>query len=999
MYFRVPYADGSTLCGPNVTSHEFSTDKNEPTCMVEQSLTVIWEHVSAAVKYNVYWAEVGYEDDPEYEEIGIVGNTATISNNDMYIDASKGYTDYMLNIVAVDSNGIEENSYYYIRILKSTIEAPVVISPYFATNDDGELPSFDDDLTITWNAVEGAVSYTVRIFDFYKDSYSELYSYEGITEATFEIPIDDLYEGGQFKLVVKAYDQYGNSMGSKYYFVVGEADYIGITVDNWNPSYEGGYKFTYVETIGAWTATASDSWIIVNTTSGTGADRVKISVTENPDSFARTGNVIFKNSNSGYAILSITQAANGSTNEGIVKITSPSQGDTVEKDVITVKWTCKYGYDYFNLILKDLTDNKVVYSENTIVNKYRQIPASYIKSGHTYQLTIEQYYQNVKNSESSIIFKVEGNVTPDYDDDLDDGDDFGNTGDSGNTGDNGNIGEEVEVCDHIIFKKVLADTEYTNLLKNTATHEGYYLYNKVCMICGVTFDSEKVEFAGESHYMNNGLYCDCGFTFTSAYSSWTATNNTENKVIVYQTPESITQYGYIHPSEEVKVLAECCGRYLIQYNLDNGSGVKHGYVNINSLGEKEIVYSIHIDCQYFDDDYNNMVVEKNTYYQIYIQNNLTNELFKYGTDGMVCVSSNEDIVTVGSSGTMVIRSTGTANIQLMKDGKVLDTVTVFGCVENSRITNYSATKDSELFSEGFAPNCRLRVFNYESMFVADKKWPGGGYYYVTFDVYNDVPTVFCVASFTSDGALVSDGKNIQQQLINGYSAGMLEEMIGAFVHIEDLFNGNLTKGETESGQTKTPVELKVPLGGYVDFLTLANSEYMIYANVFGGIVVTAMQTAEAWVEYIGLGTDDMDLDTMTFSEALLGKIKEDFGKSATQVIGDVIKLIMDTEDYMAMLTDIMGYLSNYLTLEDLFRVLMDCCNSSTREMIDSMLNKVAEKGLEAVLTKVPLANAIKGITDIIVSSLQFAVVLKDVAAMANITQDYLIIRYPTTPIY
>lgn len=418
-YFRVPYANGSTIHGPEVISHELSKDKKDPTCMVEQSLTITWDPVSAASTYNVYWAEVGYEDWPDYESIGQTATTVTIPSDCVYT-SSKGYTDFRLKIVAKDSNGIGETVYYYIRMLESTIEAPVVSSPKLPTDDEANLPSFDDDFTISWNAVAGAVSYRVRIYEFYDDGYEEIYTKEGITTTSFEIPLDELYMGGQFKLTVRAYDQYGNGKGSTYYFVVGDSDYVGLTVDNWNPSYEADYKYTFIETVGSWTAKTSASWITLSNTSGTGTTRIKVSVTENTDSFARVGNIVFTNANGGTAVFSITQAANGSSNTGIVQITSPSQGDTIEKDVVTVKWTCKYGYHYFNLTLTDLTDNKIVYTENTIVAKYCQIPERYIETGHTYQLTVGQYYNDTKNSEASIIFKVAGNSDSSDPDDEDD---------------------------------------------------------------------------------------------------------------------------------------------------------------------------------------------------------------------------------------------------------------------------------------------------------------------------------------------------------------------------------------------------------------------------------------------------------------------------------------------------------------------------------------------------------------------------------------------------
>ena len=61
---------------------------------------------------------------------------------------------------------------------------------------------------------------------------------------------------------------------------------------------------------------------------------------------------------------------------------------------------------------------------------------------------------------------------------------------------------------------------------------------------------------------------------------------------------------------------------------------------------------------------------------------------------------------------MVIRGTGSSIVTLMQGEEVVDQLVVYGCLENSRITNYSAIRDSELYAEGIAINCRLNMFNY-----------------------------------------------------------------------------------------------------------------------------------------------------------------------------------------------------------------------------------------------------------------------------------------------
>ena len=276
------------------------------------------------------------------------------------------------------------------------------------------------------------------------------------------------------------------------------------------------------------------------------------------------------------------------------------------------------------------------------------------------------------------------------------------------------------------------------------------------------------------------------------------------------------------------------------------------------------------------------------------------------------------------------------------------------------------------------------------MFIGDDSWPGGGYYIVSFDVYNDVPTIFCVASFDSNGQIV------EQELIDGYSGGMTDEMVSAFIHFGDLFNGKMIGGESEAYQTKTSVTLTVPMGGYIDFLTLNNSQYMIYTNVLSGIVVSAMETAEAWVDFVKVASTDIDLDKMKFADRLLKEICENMEKSTDEIIDEIIELVIEADDYAALVTDLMGFIGNCgITMEDLFETLSECCNSVAKDLIMNML----DGGIDLALIAVPPAKVIKKFTDAFVASLEYAIVIKDIASMASSSNDFLVIVYPARQIY
>ena len=573
LYFRVPYANGTDLYGPKITSHDFSKDSADPTSVVEQALTIMWESVSAAVSYDVIWCEVG-DKDAEFEVKNIKTNTVTIPYE--FVDARNNFTDYTLTIIANADGEAWEESMYYVRVVKSAVEAPVIFSPTLANKEDRILPSFDDVFTIKWNAVEGAAYYRVRVWACVDDDYYECYSEDHITSTSLVLPMDELYLGGIFRITIRAYDNYGgSSKTNEYFFQLGDSDYIGLSLDNWNPTPESSHKYISLTTVGAWTAKTSASWITLDKTSGTGIERLKVTVSENTDKSARSGYVTFTNADGGVAILSITQSYTS-----VIEITSPQQGAILDRDVVTVKWTCKYGYHYFNLTLKDLTTNEDVYVENNIVAKYQQIPAKYFEQGHTYQVTIGQYYDYQKHSEASIVFKIDGDIIPP------DGNNGSTGGDAGNN--DGDISEGTPgVCNHTIYEDVYSKTIWVNnTIKTKPTHSYYEIYRRICQECGDNIGDVQGELIpNEEHEFNPSGVCSCGtIDGLTNYASWRGINASRKKIYVYETPYSTdTSYGQLFIDEEVIVLGSKAGRYLVEYQVTSTGATKQGYVNTNAI--------------------------------------------------------------------------------------------------------------------------------------------------------------------------------------------------------------------------------------------------------------------------------------------------------------------------------------------------------------------------------------------------------------------------------
>ena len=394
------------LTEPQITSHDFSKDPDDPTVIVEQALTIMWDAVPNASLYNVYLAEVGYESSPDFEIKGLTELTVTIPKDDA--SAWGEYTDYRLKLVVKDSYGNVEISYYYIRVTKSTITAPVVSSPALATDDEDDLPSFYDDFTVAWSEVESAVSYRVRIYAFENDDYEMIYEQEGITDTSLVIPLDELYAGGRFKMVVRATDAYGNSKGSSYYFIVGDKDHIELTVDSWSPAYDDTHKYSYVLTVGDWTATPSAAWISVDAESGTGATYVKINVTKNTGDSIRSGYVTFTNEWGKTVSLMITQGAINAAQTDLIQIITPALNESVAEEDLSVTWSVKYGYAYFEVDLIDLATEQTVYHASNIILKQYQIPAEYLEQGHSYCLVVSIFnYDETKGAEARTIFCVE----------------------------------------------------------------------------------------------------------------------------------------------------------------------------------------------------------------------------------------------------------------------------------------------------------------------------------------------------------------------------------------------------------------------------------------------------------------------------------------------------------------------------------------------------------------------------------------------------------------
>ena len=231
------------------------------------------------------------------------------------------------NSLELDSNNTGEIRYgsvqFYSGLYTKTItiaQAPMIDAPYLSSpilSHDHRNPSIIDydDLILTFPAVEGAVSYNIYLKpadqslyqtdrkSFIKDIYadgSDYYSVVVPQERTSLTPTT--YD----TLRIRAYDEYGYSHVTSYYFVATKDGCVlinGRTLCEWNDVYDLETSETFsIYATGEWTAYSETDWITLDKHSGDTSDSINVTVAQN-NGEERTGYVKFS---SGGAISTLT---------------------------------------------------------------------------------------------------------------------------------------------------------------------------------------------------------------------------------------------------------------------------------------------------------------------------------------------------------------------------------------------------------------------------------------------------------------------------------------------------------------------------------------------------------------------------------------------------------------------------------------------------------------------------------------------------------------------
>jgi len=483
--------------------NDFAVELTVSAVMVNKSNITVGENVTLSVVSNRPAGDIMMNVDVYLNGSAIdhISGGETLQYN----PAGEGV--YSFNVLVKDRNG---NEYQHnldncleVEAPLPPMEDPVLMYPNLPTEEDDNYPYFDDDFTLRWNEVEGAVSYTIK-FSLYEDGdWEEEETIEVITDPFYEMCYEDAFTSvGKCEFKIFAYDKNGNSSVSDlYYFQWGDDEDIlvgmGAKGSTWTTSYEEATgKSIWVQSNSYWEAEVSADWITLKKkySEGDGIGQVKFDVDEHNGDFARTGTITVINENGGKAVFTIVQGPDDSSNQGYYEgITYPEYGDVVDYKTFDIEWDdsgdCRY-----KLVLKDITANKTLIStSDQLTSGWYEVPKSKLSKGHIYQITVTYYgYSNGSSVTYSSVFQVEG--------DSEDYEDIG--GGSGTRGDTGNDdgatsiilsglidGAVVDKRDlHISWEEVLGAEEYYIALRDLTLYPDSLDENNVVKALDIKLD-------------------------------------------------------------------------------------------------------------------------------------------------------------------------------------------------------------------------------------------------------------------------------------------------------------------------------------------------------------------------------------------------------------------------------------------------------------------------------------------------------------------------------
>jgi len=930
---------------------------------------------------------------------------------------SEDWNGVIIVIYVVLSNETGVHHQYEYEIEFEDLDTPTVSSP-----DEDDTFYAGDDITFKWGSVSGAEEFEWEFYEGIRSSGKLLDSDTTGTSSSSRKAVidgDSIKAGKAYSFYVRATNDYSDS-GWEWFNFYAYAKPSELYADPEELSFtkDGGYDYIDLTSSHDWTATVSDSWIKLSDDSGTGDEEIKVTVSANTGA-SRVGVITIK-SEVGTIYVNVIQAK-GETSKlevGTTKIqTSYEEGyESFSVTSNLYDWKVSSNVDWLSVtnVGLDLNDNvKISVDENKSIEPRTGI-ITVTGGGITRTVTVIQEGRpaivgdinndgEITNKDRFLLNRYLANMAgyTDIDKTLADinGDGSVNATDAEylsrylagwagyeklpeiNTG--------TSSCAHTQYTDTYYNTVYvSDTIKTNTTHTYYHVYNRKCS-CGVDIGKVQGELIKEAHsYVNN--LCACGAYNGASYEKWTGVNVSGAQANVYSTPSATVRYGYINKNEVVTVIGEYGNKYLIEYALDGGNGVKQGYVD-KSCVEKSKPYSIYIDDEYFVEDVNYydaeklLVAEHGTICSIKIHNLLLNTYEDYGVNGVIIESSNTDVVDINNSGQVIIKGTGRAQLFLKYNGELQDTVDVFGCNYWTFVNN-DDTLDHEFSpAKGDGLCCiagKVNMFDYNSVYVSDSSKDGGGYHLVTFNLYNSSVATFSVMVYNKDGTVYD------QELIAAHSeGGMFDQMWVHLSNINDIWNGDMLSGKSETMSTKTPITIKVPLGGAV--CITSGSDYVFKENVIN-LLLLAMDTLGG-INGISkdLGGYSLDVD------ACFKKLSEALGIPEIELTAKILKILSDKGDVGDAITALLGMIFDAdegITPEDVMKIYLDSLMNVPQNILKSAVDKLIEKGLSYV----PGANVIVGVTDTLCAGGAVYLLIRAMRQY-NDFEAHLIIHYSTAP--
>lgn len=493
------------------------------------------------------------------------------------------------------------------------LEVPTINSP----------DSYDDivageDVEFEWDEVDGAEKYEWELYE--ADRAEGSYLTSGTTKNEYVTIDGDWFDGNNvYSFYVRAVcDDSYSEWDACYYLYCLLPDEFSVDDDRFGFESEGGQDYVNLTSTVDWNATVDGDWIDINKTSGSGDSEIRIDVEKNTGEF-RVGTIDIE-SILGTITIEIQQEAgtmpvlevspstiNVSSEEEYYNfyVTSNIYGWSVDSDEDWIDSLSNSSFNGNSWIQFSVDENKSIESRTGTI--------TVTGGGITKTVTVTQDGRpaivgdinndgEITNKDRFLLNRYIAKMAgyTDIDKTLADinGDGSVNTADAEylsrylagwagyeklpeiNTG--------TSVCAHTQYTDTYFNTVYvSSTIKTNTTHTYYHVYNRKCS-CGVDIGKVQGDLITEAHsYVNN--LCACGAYNDASYEKWTGVNVSGAQANVYSTPSATVRYGYINKDEAVTVIGEYGDKYLIEYTLDGGSGVKQGYVNKDALIVKNLV--------------------------------------------------------------------------------------------------------------------------------------------------------------------------------------------------------------------------------------------------------------------------------------------------------------------------------------------------------------------------------------------------------------------------